>query len=186
MVFLLALKNTIVLIFFLIFLSSIFVVKNNNQKRNLPDKNTKVVISLPLKLIIPAINVSANIESVGINSQGEMDTPKDTTNVGWFNLGPLPGATGSAVMAGHFNDKNNNLAIFANLDKLKIGDTIIVENNNSEKNIFTVFKVKVYDSIIAPDVFDKSDGVYLNLVTCDGVWNKSKQSYSQRLVVFAH
>lgn len=181
-----ALKKTIVLIFFLIFLSSIFVVKDSNQKINIPDKNPKIVTSLPLKLIIPAINVSASIQSLGVNSKGEMEVPDKPLDVGWFNLGPRPGETGSAVIAGHFNDQKGIPAVFANLDKLKIGDTIIVENNNNAKNIFTVFKVKIYSSGFAPDVFDKSDGMYLNLVTCDGLWDKVKQSYTKRLVVFAH
>lgn len=36
------------------------------------------------------------------------------------------------------------------------------------------------------DVFDLNDNsARLNLVTCEGVWDKTEKSYSKRLVVFS-
>jgi sortase (surface protein transpeptidase) len=32
--------------------------------------------------------------------------PVDQRNVAWFNLGPLPGENGSAVISGHYGLKN--------------------------------------------------------------------------------
>jgi len=39
---------------------------------------------------------------------------------------------------------------------------------------------------VATDVFTSSDGkAHLNLITCDGIWDKNAAQYSERLVVFA-
>ena len=34
-------------------------------------------------------------------------------------------------------------------------------------------------------VFAAKDAAYLNLITCTGEWNKGKQEYAERLVVYA-
>lgn len=115
-----------------------------------------------------------------------MDVPSNNSDVGWFKLGPQPGDMGSAVIAGHLNGKNNEVGVFGNLFKLKIGDTVIVENSNNKSNIFIVYMTKIYDSGFAPEVFSSVEENNLNLITCDGLWDVTKQSYSKRLVVFAH
>ena len=50
---------------------------------------------------------------------------------------------------------------------------------------FIVRESRTYDPGYADDVFSQNDRVHLNLVTCDGVWDGVKKSYSKRLVVFA-
>lgn len=35
------------------------------------------------------------------------------------------------------------------------------------------------------NVFNSSDGqAHLNLITCEGIWDKASKSYSKRLVIF--
>ena len=63
---------------------------------------TKVKSGLPLRLEIPKININTIIKHMGITSQGAMDMSKGATDVVRFNLGPRPGNTGSAVIAGHY------------------------------------------------------------------------------------
>lgn len=60
---------------------------------------------IPVRLNIPAIRVNADIESVGITSNGNMGTPKAAMNAGWLSPGIRPGETGSAFIAGHLNDQ---------------------------------------------------------------------------------
>lgn len=50
---------------------------------------------------------------------------------------------------------------------------------------FVVRESRLFDPGYADEVFSRNDGVYLNLITCDGVWDEAKNSYSKRLVVFA-
>ncbi len=80
----------------------------------------------PSRLIVPAIGVDANIQSVALAWQGtgDMGIPTNFTDVGWYKAGPRPGAPGSAVIDGHLDGKNVREAVFYNLQKLKPGDKV--------------------------------------------------------------
>lgn len=147
----------------------------------------QVSVGLPIRLKIPKIKVDAAIEYVGLNSKGEMGIPKTPRNTAWYNLGPRPGEIGSAAIAGHVNWYTGAKAVFANLNKLKPGDKITVQDDKGATISFVVRKVRTYDlKESASEVFVSSDGkAHLNLITCVGVWNKRTKQYSKRLVVFA-
>ena len=138
------------------------------------------------RLIIPSINVYAAVEYVGVTTGGEMDVPKNTANVGLFKHGSRPGEKGSAVIAGHVDDEFGEGAVFANLDKLKKGDKLFIEGDGETTTAFVVQGSRVYDPGQADEVFSRNDGYYINLITCDGVWDETIESYSKRLVVFAN
>jgi len=141
----------------------------------------------PVRLRIASIGVNAAIEPVGLASDGAMGTPKLPRDTAWYKLGPKPGETGSAVIAGHVNWWNGATSAFAKLNKIKVGDAIIVQNDLGATATFTVSRIERYDVSADPtNVFVSNDGKsHLNLVTCIGVWNKRAKQYSQRLVVFA-
>ena len=156
-----------------------------------PDQNTtfeQASSGLPVRLEIPIINVDATVEYVGLTSDGAMGVPKGPAEVGWFKLGPHPGEIGSAVIAGHSGWKNNRPAVFDNLNKLKKGDKIYVIDEKGITVTFVVNEFRNYDpEANATDVFSSSDGkAHLNLITCEGVWNKVTKSRSKRLVVFTN
>jgi len=143
---------------------------------------------LPVRLIIPNIDVNADIEYASITSDGEMGVPKGPDNVAWFELGPRPGEVGSAVMAGHYGPwKDGRGSVFDDLNKLKEGDKLYVKDDKGVIISFVVRESQRYDpKADASDVFNSNDGrSHLNLVTCEGVWDQISQNYSQRLVVFA-
>ncbi|MEX0919084.1 MAG: class F sortase [Candidatus Paceibacterota bacterium] len=145
----------------------------------------QVKSELPARLKIPSINVDAAIEYKSLTPEGAMDVPKGPDDIAWFDLGPRPGENGSAVIAGHRGWKNGRVAVFDNLDKLRKGDKIYVEDISGKSVSFVVRESRIYDSeAYVPEVFASNDGIHLNLVTCVGVWDKSKKSSSQRLVVF--
>ncbi len=141
---------------------------------------------LPIRLKIPKINVNAAVEYVGLTSDGAMDVPKSPADAAWFSLGPRPGENGSAVIAGHYGWKNGIPAVFDNLHKLQKGNKLYVEDEKGATITFVVREVRTYDqNEDASGVFSSSDGEsHLNLITCEGVWNKTQKSYSNRLVVF--
>lgn len=168
----------------------------NQARQNLlgskPIKSVpNVVVPKPatsgLRLKIPRINVDAAVESVGLTPDGAMDAPKGPADAAWFNLGPRPGEIGSAVVDGHFGRYNGVPAVFDNLSKLQKGDKLYVEDDTGATTIFVVRESRSYDpKADATDVFGSSDGkAHLNLITCEGVWDKTQKSYSDRLVVFA-
>lgn len=161
------------------------LTQGTNQESVLQSQITSnVSFGLPVRLIIPAINVNASIQQVGITSKGEMEVPSNSVDVGWFKFGERPGEKGSAVIAGHFDGKNGEAGVFTDLDKLKEGDKVYIEDDKGISIAFVVQESRTYDPGYADDVFSSSDGVYLNLITCDGVWDGVKKSYSKRLVVF--
>lgn len=139
-----------------------------------------------MRLKIPRIHVDASVEYVGLTPDGAMGVPTDPDTVAWFNLGPRPGETGSAVIDGHFGWKDGIPAVFDNVHKLHKGDMLSVEDKNGVTTTFVVRELRLYDQHEnAVDVFSSSDGkAHLNLITCTGVWNKNQKSYSERLVVF--
>lgn len=144
-----------------------------------------IKISSPIRLKIPVIRINVKIEYVGLTSAGAMGVPKNIKDVAWFNLGVLPGADGSAVIAGHLDGKNGQKAVFYNLKKLKKGDQLFVEDSLGKIITFVVRETRIYDSEASvPEIFSSSEGQHLNLITCAGNWNKSQKRYTQRLVVF--
>lgn len=153
-----------------------------------PDANknlTSISQGFPTRLIIPAINVNANIQQLGITSEGEMEIPDNTVYVGWFKFGPRPGEKGSAVIAGHFNGINDEAGVFFNLYQLRKGDNIYVKDDKGTTISFIIRESHIYDPGYAENVFSQNDSAHLNLITCDGFWDGTKKSYTKRLVVFA-
>lgn len=142
-------------------------------------------MSTPAVLRIPKLGISAKVQSVGLNPQGNMGAPRNLANVAWYKEGPVPGSTGNAVIAGHFGKPHQTA--FWNLESLSVGDRIEVTDTS---NTIAQFKVtqtqRVEPNLDTRDhIFGKTDQAHLNLITCDGVWNKASKSYNERLIVFS-
>jgi len=144
-------------------------------------------VNLPVRLKIPKIGVDTFVESVGRTTKGEVGVPKGPSNSAWFNLGPRPGENGSAIISGHYGWKDDQPAVFDNLAKLKKGDKLFIIDDQGATTTFMVSKSQRYSSdSSALKVFSSNDGkAHLNLITCEGVWDKISKTYSNRLVVFA-
>ena len=140
---------------------------------------------LPVRLIIPRIQVNAAIQYVGLVN-GAVGAPKGPSDVAWYQLGPRPGATGSAIISGHFGRwVNGSGSVFDHLSQLQPGDTIKVQDDRGATITFVVTSTRVYNpGDKAPEVFNKTDGAYLNLITCNGAWIPSQKTFTKRLVVF--
>lgn len=154
---------------------------------DIPAHAVHLTIGVPVRITIKSIAVDAPIEKVELTSDGSMDVPKRPMDTGWYALGKRPGETGSAVIAGHFDWLYDAPAVFKDLDKVKPGDTIVVEDDAGATITFIVREHRTYEAAAdATDVFSSTDGkAHLNLVTCGGVWDKRLKQYSKRLVVFA-
>lgn len=138
------------------------------------------------KISIPKINVNANIQSVGLDKNGNMGVPSNFKDVAWYKHGPQPGEVGSAVIAGHVDNALGLPGVFNDLHKLAEGDLIHVKDSDGKLLMFRVIKKEIYEPEHTQnaEIFSMNDTARLNLITCDGVWIQSKKSYSERLVVF--
>jgi LPXTG-site transpeptidase (sortase) family protein len=145
-----------------------------------------VVVEPPSRLKIPIINVDATVYNVGLTSDGTMDIAKDPDKVAWYEFGPHPGEIGSAVIAGHYGWIGDKGSVFNDIHTLKNGDELSVIDGTGIIIVFVVREIRIYNpESDATTVFKSNDGKsHLNLITCNGVWENNKQSYSNRLVVF--
>ena len=102
------------------------------------------------------------------------------------SAGAPTGEPGNAVIDGHVDSKTRT-AVFWDLRKLKPGDEIIVVGSDGVERKFVVKLLESYKRAEAPldRIFGAAPGVHLNLITCDGVFDRSRQEYDKNLVVYA-
>jgi LPXTG-site transpeptidase (sortase) family protein len=141
--------------------------------------------SLPTELKIPVLNIDAKVQEVGITKKGNMATPTNFTDVGWYKYGTVPGNKGSAVIAGHVDNGLAFPGVFKHLDNIKVGDDVYVESATGETH-FIVKSLDVYDfDANVPFVFNQKDDYILRLITCTGTWVPAYHTHDKRLVVTA-
>ncbi len=71
-----------------------------------------------------------------------MDSPKKIEAGGWYMYGTHPGDPGSAVITGHLIGKKRQPGVFIDLHKLRVGDTILVEDDAHAVVAFTVARIQ--------------------------------------------
>ncbi|WP_183163962.1 class F sortase [Alteribacter keqinensis] len=138
----------------------------------------------PASIEIPSLNITADIESLGLTETGGMDVPDDGKTVGWYNRGAKPGARGNAVLAGHVDDYTGP-AVFFDLKDLNVGDEVIVYG----KDEILVFEVKMmesypYENAPLKQIFGYTNSQRLNLITCTGEFDREQRTHRERLVVY--
>src|SRR5215213_1515159 len=150
------------------------------------DKITGLVLpeSDPVTLSIPKIGVQSTLVKLGLDGNGEMETPAPPV-AGWFTRGATPGALGPAVIAGHVTW--NGPAVFRRLDSMRRGDQVTVTRKDGKVAVFTVSRVARYSKSRFPTraVYGPIDHAGLRLITCDGTYDAARRAYSDNLVVFA-
>jgi LPXTG-site transpeptidase (sortase) family protein len=125
-----------------------------------------------MRLWIPGIGVDAPIQYQGLTADGSLDAPDDMKVVSWYSSGPHPGDQGSAVIDGHRGV--GEYGIFQDLHKLAVGDVVLVHDDQEHTIVFVVREIHVYGP----------PGAHLNLITCDGTYEKKHGGTPNRLVIF--
>lgn len=146
------------------------------------------IANVPVRLLISSVGINAPIESVGIESTGDLSTPtrKPWEDVGWYDMGTYPGERGSAVIDGHLDRPGGYPAVFWRLRDVHSGDQIAVLTSTGETLRFRVTSLAYYTPNQAPiqNIFGNSGGIYLNLITCAGDWIPDQHQTTLRLVVY--
>jgi hypothetical protein len=143
--------------------------------------------SLPVRLLVPRLGINANVQKVGISKRGTMGVPNNFTDVGWYKYGTIPGKVGNAVLDGHLDNALSLDGVFKHLSDLVVDDDIFVVNAAGNKARFKVAQsgVLASDSTSTDGIFGTSTKARLILITCEGVWQQSKKTYTERRVVYA-
>lgn len=144
-------------------------------------------IPSPTRLIIGALDLDAPIGSYGVDANGQMDVPDNITEVGWYEYGPSPGESGSAVLAAHVDLRGPGRGLFYDLGDLGVGERIYVEYEDGSMTEFGVVARTTYLKSELPleVIFSRSGDPVLTLVTCGGGFSQSERSYDSNVVVHA-
>lgn len=135
------------------------------------DPNSNVRVSAEPRLIIPKINVDVPvIYNVGYDHNSQMKAmAQGIAHFAIPGADSVPGQLGNAVFSGHSSndlfDPGDYKFIFAQLDKLKVGDTIFM-NYESVRYTYTVTKKQVVKPTNVKALFGYDDKPYLTLITC--------------------
>jgi LPXTG-site transpeptidase (sortase) family protein len=139
----------------------------------------------PVLLQIPRLDVHRPVEAVGMDQSGVMNLPVNAWNAGWFRYGPVPGASGDAVIEGHSGYPRHPM-IFAKLASLRKGDRIIVVLSDGSRRLFLVVSTTIVPAGSAPPgLADPYGPPRLTLVTCTGHFDYKSYESSDRLLLEA-
>ncbi|MBR6505706.1 class F sortase [Candidatus Saccharibacteria bacterium] len=145
-----------------------------------------VAPDLPRYLSIDKLGIyDARILQVGINPTGELATPNNIFDVGWYESSGKPGSGGTLLIDGH-NGGPNVYGVFKRLPLLENGDIIIIERGDG-----VIFHYSVVENISVPlEEADKYMATALRspepgtesltLITCTGEWSDLRYTYLSR------
>jgi sortase (surface protein transpeptidase) len=122
----------------------------------------------------------------------------------WYRGGGIPGSTGTATLAAHVDDVRGRPAVFAHLNDLRPGDSIVVRDTRTGLDVgFRVAETATYTlkQTLDPSVLARiygsgpvtgqaaqpsPDGLsHLTLITCTGAFISGLGMYDHRLAVYA-
>ncbi|MET8245345.1 class F sortase [Streptomyces sp. NPDC005202] len=144
--------------------------------------------SRPTTLRIPSLGINAPVIGIRLDGNRQLETPPvdKPKLVGWYQDGPTPGESGTAVAVGH-RDTKTGAAVFAALGQVEPGSRVEARRVDGRTAVYTVDKVRVFDKARFPDkeVYGPSRRPELRVITCGGLFNR-RTGYSSNVVVFAH
>ncbi len=140
----------------------------------------------PVRIVIPAIEVDAEVISVGLLENGDMDVPPFGL-AGWYNLGPAPGAKGPAVIVAHVDTKKGP-DVFYHLRELGSGDEILVYGGDGDVATFVVdSKEQQLKSELPTDrIWNDTWQPVIRLITCGGEFDRDWGHYLSNVIVYGH
>lgn len=143
--------------------------------------------SVPVELVLPD-GTTAAVVPVGVAPDGQMEVPERVAEVGWYRFGPAPGGdAGSAVLAGHVDDRVQGAGAFARLDELTAGGTVVVRRAGAAALTWRIAEVRTVDkdALDLPALFARDGAPRLTLVTCGGAFDRASRQYAENVVVTA-
>jgi sortase (surface protein transpeptidase) len=140
----------------------------------------------PRRIEIPSIGVSAGFVDLGLGSQGELETPTDPADVGWFVGSRSPGGPGPSVVAGHVTWDGAE-SVFFDLGDLSAGDRVRVHRADGSTAVFAVTARDTFpkDEFPTDQVYTGSHSPELVMITCGGDYDADQHYYDANVIVRA-
>ncbi len=141
----------------------------------------------PVALAVPALDVEAPVDPVGVRDDGQMAIPDDVGRVGWYRFGPAPGSGGATVLAGHVDDREQGLGELAALREAEVGTEVLVTDATGGTTRWRVVSREQVDKQALPvdRLFAREGPPRLVLVTCGGEFVPERGGYESNVVVVA-
>jgi len=139
------------------------------------------------RVVVPAIQMDAEVETKSINVRGEMEDPSGKDHAAWYDFSEFPGFGGNAVFSGHVDWFTGELGVFGRMRDLKDGDEIVLRLSDGMDMTYKVSSSILYESAKAPvgEITGRTAKDSLTFITCEGAFSRSAQDYSHRRVVRA-
>jgi len=144
-------------------------------------------VAAPTTISLPSIGVEAPIVNVALEDDGGMEIPDDVSTAGWYELGVAPGeATGTAVISGHVDSREQGRGAFWDLRRMDVDDIVTVDHADGSTSEWRVVARTSYpkDELPIADIFTRFGEPRLVLITCDGYFDRDARSYSDNVVVY--
>lgn len=128
---------------------------------------------------------NARVLPMSVNTAGELDTPRNIFDVGWYEASGKPGQGGTMVIDGH-NGGPHVHGVFKNLPDLASGDIIKVERGDGAVFNYKVVENKTVsladsDAYMSAAARSPEQGVEsVTLISCTGEWSQAQGTYLSR------
>ncbi len=142
----------------------------------------------PVSITVDSVGVDAQVDPVGVESDGSMTIPASPSRVGWYQFGPAPAdGAGNTVIAGHVDTAAEGPGALFRLREVNIGDQITVVDAEGVSHLFEVAgkETVVKAALPVEEIFARDGRPLLVLITCGGEFQPELRSYSDNLVVTA-
>lgn len=149
------------------------------------ESGAPVRVARPVRVQIPAVDVDAKLQPIGLLDTGAMEVP-DFGLAGWYRLGPRPGESGPAVIVAHV-DSYEGPDVFFRLRELAPGDEIKVRHRDGTSTRFIVQsrEQQLKQQLPVERIWNKTREPVLRLVTCGGEFDKVERHYRSNVIVYA-
>ncbi len=140
----------------------------------------------PRYLTISRIGLyKARIITVWVKASGELGTPNNIFDAGWYGGSGKPGQGGTILLDGH-NGGPSKIGIFKNLPAVQEGDIVEIERGDG-----TIFKSKVVENksvlLSEADAYMRTaqqspepGKESITIITCTGEWSDKQKTYLSR------
>ena len=150
-----------------------------------------VAADRPRYLTVEKLRIrNARILPMGVNAKGELDTPRNIFDVGWYESSGKPGQGKTLMIDGH-NGGPHVHGVFKDLPNLVEGDIIKIERGDGAIYTYEVVENKTIplseaDSYMSTAARSPESGrESVTLISCTGEWSQQQGTYLSRQFVRA-
>ena len=141
---------------------------------------------VPVRLVLPAIGVDAEVGAFALNADLTMPVPQVAWQVAWYTFSAVAGGGGNAVLAGH-RDWQRQRGVFYDLGRVQEGDEVWLQDAVGNFYLYSVVWSLSMADDTAPveDIAGPTAVPSVTLITCSGTFDRGIGRYVERRIVRA-